>query len=312
VTLPRKIPVAVHSRLDPDGIVESLATFGVVLIDRGGFGQAELNRLRALARTYFEQPDRVKRSDAMSNHGAAWRGWFGVGDELTSGQPDAKEGFYFGSDLPAHDPRVVCGRPMHGPNPEPTGVPELRAAVEDWMSLATSIGLDVLSAVAMGLGLPGHWFASNWCRDPTVLFRIFRYPAAGDSAEVSEGVGPHTDYGLLTVLAHDGVPGLEVEIDGSWVAMPSDPELLIVNAGDMLERATAGRLRSTVHRVVSPERHRYSFPLFLDPAWDAVVQPLPGFDLEPLDEPGTYGSYLLDKVSRVFPELFRDQFGTGR
>ena len=93
MTLPRKIPVAVHGQLDPDGIVESLATFGVVLIDRAGFGQSELDRLRALARTYFEQPDQVKRSDAMSNHGAARRGWFGVGDELTSGQPDVKEGF---------------------------------------------------------------------------------------------------------------------------------------------------------------------------------------------------------------------------
>lgn len=312
MTLPRKIPVVTLARLDPGEIVESLETCGVVVVDRSGTGQAEFDRLCALARTYFEQPDDVKRSNAMSRYGSAWRGWFGVGDELTAGHPDAKEGLYFGSDLTNDEPGVVARRPMHGANPEPTGVPELREAVADWMKVATAIGLDLLSAVALGLGLHGDWFTENWCAEPTLLFRIFRYPGVDASAEASQGVGRHTDYGLLTVLANDGVPGLEVEIDGDWVAMPSDPHLLVVNVGDMLERATAGRLRSAPHRVVSSTRDRYSFPLFVDPGWDTVVQPLPGFDAVPLDDPVRYGDYLLDKVSRVFPELFRDQFGTGR
>ncbi len=312
MTLPRKIPVVALDRLDPDEIVEALSTAGVLLLDRGEVGAEEFDRLVALSREYFEQAESVKRADVMSHHGSAWRGWFGVGDELTSGQPDGKEGFYFGTDLRADDPRVLAGLPLHGTNPYPSGVPELRDAVAQWMEVATSIGGTVLAAVAKGLGLGADWFAAHWCVDPIVLFRIFHYPPAGDSAEATNGVGPHTDYGLLTLLAHDGVPGLEVEIAGEWVPVVAESRMVVVNVGDMLERATAGRLRSTLHRVTTPESDRYSFPLFLDPGWDAVVQPLPGFDLEPLDEPGTYGTYLLDKVSRVFPELFRDQFGTGR
>lgn len=304
MTLPRKIPVAALDRLDPGEIVAALSTTGVLLLDRGEVGNEELDRLVTLSRKYFSQTDSVKRTDAMWHHGSAWRGWFGVGDELTAGVPDGKEGFYFGADLRADDPRVLAGRPLHGANPQPSGVPELRDAVHEWMEIATSIGLTVLRAVAHGLDLDADGFTDRWCRDPVVLFRIFHYPPAGASAEATGGVGPHTDYGLLTLLAHDGVPGLEVEIAGEWVPVTAETNLLVVNVGDMLERATAGRLRSTRHRVTTPEVDRYSFPLFLDPGWDAVV--------EPLDEPGTYGAYLLDKVSRVFPELFRDQFGTGR
>jgi polar amino acid transport system ATP-binding protein len=92
----------------------------------------------------------------------------------------------------------------------------------------------------------------------------------------------------------------------------------VVNLGDMLERMTGGRYRSTPHRVHNTTRDRLSFPLFLDPAWDADVLPVPGLGGDrdtPSDRwdgasvhewSGTYGDYLLTKVGRVFPEL-RDE-----
>jgi len=130
-------------------------------------------------------------------------------------------------------------------------------------------------------------------------------------------VREHTDYGLVTVLAHDGTDGLEVHTPDGWVGAPTEPERFIVNVGDMLERLTGGRYRSTPHRVRNTSAHdRYSFPLFLDPSWDVEVVPLP---LDPMsagpgrtrwdgDDPlawtGTYGEYLTSRVAKVFPALF--------
>jgi isopenicillin N synthase-like dioxygenase len=133
-------------------------------------------------------------------------------------------------------------------------------------------------------------------------------------------VAEHTDYGLLTLLVQDDTGGLEVRVDDEWVQVPPVPDAIVCNLGDMLERVTGGRFRSTPHRVRLPDRDRYSFPLFLDPSWDAELQPLPG--CEPTERAlaeaaagrwdgrsvfefrGTYGEYLLKKVSAVFPELF--------
>ncbi len=258
----------------------------------------------------------------MGRFGRTWRGWFGVGGELTSGRPDGKEGWYFGTDLPVGDPRVRAGLPLHGPNPVPTGVPELGAAVADWMGFATGVGHTVLAAVAEGLGLAADWFRQGWCADPVVLFRIFRYPPVSDVVD-GVGVQQHTDYGLLTVLAHDGTPGLQASVADAWIDVPSDPSLLVVNIGDMLERATGGFLRSTLHRVRSQPTERFSFPLFLDPGWEVTVDQLPldtdrfppsthavdRWDgVDPLSDElftgnRTYGEYLTRKVSRVFPDL---------
>ncbi|GGE14313.1 hypothetical protein GCM10011529_20870 [Polymorphobacter glacialis] len=106
------------------------------------------------------------------------------------------------------------------------------------------------------------------------MFRIFRYPPG----ETGFGVGEHTDYGLLTLLAQDQHGGLEIRTPTGWLSAPPIPGALIVNIGDMLDRLTGGVWRSTPHRVVNNSGHeRLSWPLFFDPAFDAVVEPLPGF-----------------------------------
>ena len=130
------------------------------------------------------------------------------------------------------------------------------------------------------------------------------------------------------MLVTDDTGGLEVRVGDDWVAVDADPAAIVCNLGDMMERVTDGRFRSTPHRVAQPTRHRYSFPLFLDPAWDAELTTLPppsgaaapdttrpsglptrwdGAD--PLEVRGPYGEYLLAKVAKVFPELFDDEIG---
>jgi isopenicillin N synthase-like dioxygenase len=280
-------------------------------------------RLDASAREFFALGDREKAEIAMARGGRAWRGWFPVGGELTSGEPDQKEGIYFGLELGRDDARVRAGVPLHGPNLFPRRPETLRDAVLQYMDELTRVGHALMRGVALALGLPADWFARDLTSDPTILFRIFHYPATAvaptPKATGAWGVREHTDYGLLTILLQDGTGGLQVRSRRGWVDVPPDPDAFVCNIGDMLERMTAGRYRSTPHRVRNTsDRSRLSFPFFFDPGWDAMVRPVPrvGGHASSAAEPahrwdganvhdltGTYGDYLLAKVTKVFPGL---------
>jgi isopenicillin N synthase-like dioxygenase len=285
-------------------------------------------RLDASAREFFALGDDEKAEIAMARGGRAWRGWFPVGGELTSGLPDQKEGIYFGQELGPADARVRAGVPLHGPNLFPRRPDALRDAVLQYMDALTRVGHAVMRGIALALGLREDWFAQNLTSDPTILFRIFHYPAAANAsaAEVDAtwGVREHTDYGLLTILLQDDTGGLQVRSRSGWVDVPPQPDAFVCNIGDMLERMTGGRYRSTPHRVRNrSDRGRLSFPFFFDPSWDAVVRAVPASGgnapsesapSEAAPEPrgdgssvhdlsGTYGDYLLAKVAKVFPAL---------
>ena len=312
-----EVPIVdISDRDAPARIDAACRSFGFFALAGHGVATAQREELIAAARRFFALPAEVKAEVSLARGGRAWRGWFPLGDELTSGVPDLKEGYYFGRELPPDD------RPLHGPNLWPDAVPELAAAVTGWMGAMEALGQRVLEAMAVGLGLGEDWFRTHLAANPTTLFRIFAYPPhppeLRDRAD-RWGVAEHTDYGLLTLLTHDGTPGLEVHVDGRWSAVPHDPDLIVCNLGDMLDRLTAGAYRSTPHRVRNEATHdRISLPFFLDPSWDARIEPLPvppsasraerdRWDHVDLPEfTGTYGDWLLAKVSKVFPALAAD------
>jgi isopenicillin N synthase-like dioxygenase len=290
--------------------------FGFFYIVGHGIDLRAIDRLVALSRVFFQQDEETKQRIRMSRGGRAWRGYFPVGGELTSGHPDLKEGIYFGEELPQADPRVRAGTPLHGENLFPD-LPGFRDAVLEYMTELTGLSHNLMSAVARGLLLEDHYFFDHYTANPTKLFRVFNYPPSQQSGF---GVGEHTDYGLLTLLYQDEIGGLQVRYESAWIDVPYVPGSFVVNVGDMLERLTSGRYTSALHRVVnrSPQP-RISMPFFFDPSFDALLEPIPGvnslrsrrgrpdrwdgFDLEELH--GTYGDYLLGKVAKVFPDLGR-------
>jgi isopenicillin N synthase-like dioxygenase len=287
---------AASAAVDADRACREVGFFYVV-----GHGVDEhlQQRLEDDAWSFFRRPDDEKRTIAMARGGRAWRGWFPVGGELTSGVPDRKEGIYFGAERPP------SGRPLEGPNLFPADG-GLRDVVLEWLDAMTALGhrLARLVGIDPALLVP----------EPTILFRIFHYPPGGD-AEGEWGVGEHTDYGLLTILRQDATAGLQVRArDGSWLDAPPLPGSFVVNIGDMLERLTGGAYRSTPHRVRNTSSvGRLSFPFFFDPSWTAHV-PVPegalppeqrwdGADVLAGESVGAYGDYLVAKVSKVFPAL---------
>ena len=290
--------------------------FGFFYIRGHGVAEDLQTRLDSLARQVFALPTEHKAEIAMPHGGRAWRGWVPLEGELTSGKADRKEGIYFGAELSPDDPRVAAGTPLHGPNLFPAQVPELRPVVLAYLDAMTALGHALVRGIGLGLGLDGDWFDRRLTADPLVLFRIFRYPPADGRVDPTWGVAEHTDYGLVTMLLQDAAGGLQVHAPSGWIDAPPLPGTLVCNLGDMLERMTGGRYRSTPHRVrnISGE-DRLSFPFFFDPAWDAEVLPVP-LDGEGVAEArarwdgedvfafeGTYGEYLLGKVGKVFPDL---------
>jgi isopenicillin N synthase-like dioxygenase len=284
-----------------------------------GVDESMCQRLEALSREFFAQSEPHKMQIAMSRGGRAWRGYFPVGRELTSGKPDRKEGLYFGAELPLDHPAVRARTPLHGPNLFPD-IPRFRETVLRYLESLTALGHALMSGISLGLGLDEHYFQQRYYRDPLVLFRIFNYPhSSAPRTDAPEwGVGEHTDYGLLTILRQDDTGGLQVKSRSRWIDAPPIAGSFLCNIGDMLERLTRGIYRSTPHRVINTSsRDRLSFPFFFDPSFDARMLPVEGLSSEAITDDsadrwdhatvhgfsGTYGDYLLGKVAKVFPEL---------
>ena len=297
--------------------------FGFFYITGHGVAEALQRRLEALSEAFFARPVEEKMAIRMALGGRAWRGYFPVGEELTSGKPDLKEGIYFGAELPEDDPRVKAGLPMHGRNLFPPGVPAFREVVLQYMEALTQVGHRLMTGLALSLGLEADYFASRYTTAPLTLFRIFHYPPspAGQDAETQWGVGEHTDYGVLTILKQDSTGGLQIRTKSKWIEAPYIPNTFICNIGDMLDRMTGGYYRSTPHRVRNVSgRGRLSYPFFFDPNFDVRIEPIDmGNVARPADAgeerwdgasvhefEGTYGDYILGKVSKVFPQLRRD------
>jgi isopenicillin N synthase-like dioxygenase len=302
----RVLPVFDLETMDPVPLGEACEQFGFFYV-RDGVDTTELS---SVTRSFFARPLDEKLQFAMAKGGRAWRGYFPLGGELTSGVPDLKEGLYFGDELGPDDARFAW--PMHGANLFPEG---MRDVVTSHMRAQERVGQRILRSLALALGLEASHFATHLTYRPTNLFRIFHYPAGNDA---SWGVGEHTDYGLLTLLVQDDRGGLEVKTREGWIAAPPLPGTIVCNLGDMLDRLTGGRFRSTPHRVRNVSgASRYSWPFFLDPAFDAQVAPLPTARVRPVEIDaaerwdrasvhtleGTYGEYLLSKVAKVFPTL---------
>ncbi len=285
-------------------IGEACRRFGFFYV-LGDIDAGLIEELDAVARSFFAQPAEEKMAIAMAKGGRAWRGYFPLHGELTSGVPDEKEGLYFGAE------READGRRLVGPNLFASE--GMRDVVLAYLDAMTELGHRLTENIAASLSLPRDYFRARYTDDPLILFRIFHYPPLPRPDVWS--VGAHADYGLLTILLQDDVGGLEVKGPDGWTPVPPIPGTFVVNLGDMLDRLTGGLYRSTLHRVQNPSnRSRLSFPFFFDPSLDAVIEPLPGTAV--LDDEhtrwdqqsvrafeGTYGDYLVRKIERVFPSL---------
>jgi len=303
-----------------NAIGEACIQHGFFYISGHGVNSDLLRQLEEYSRQFFDLNHKEKMRIHMSKGGSAWRGYFPVGEELTSGKPDIKEGVYFGQELDDDDARVRLQIPFHGSNLFPESIPGFKEVVLEYMDALTDLGHRLMRGISLSLGLDGNHFNSLYTADPFVLFRIFHYPAIKSTGTTADnwGVGEHTDYGVLTILKQDDNGGLQVRSDDRWIDAPPVPGTFVCNIGDMLDRMTGGLYRSTPHRVRNVSgKNRMSWPFFFDPGFNRNIRPLElpfahtiaddridRWDKESVhDFDGTYGEYLTRKVSKVFPDL---------
>lgn len=192
--------------------------------------------------------------------------------------PDLKETFNVGPVDPP--PRVVeemddpDERAVYSPNLWPPALPELRPAIERYYRTLAELSATLMNAFAVGLGRDDGGFDALIDRHGSAL-RLAHYPALDRPAGPGRyRAGAHTDYGTLTILDLDDEPGLQVESStGDWIDVAAVPEAFVVNLGDLMQRWTRNRWRSTMHRVVvtDPTRRRLTIPFFHNANWDAEV-----------------------------------------
>src|SRR5439155_13136164 len=186
-------------------IGQACRDYGFFYVVNHGVDDDLQKQLEKVSRQFFAQDLQTKLEIQMSLGGKAWRGYFPVGVELTSGKPDLKEGIYFGAELGEQHPFVKAGTPLHGSNLFPSNIPGFREIVLQYMAAMSRLGHALVAGISLSLGLEESYFADHYTADPLILFRIFNYPAPPSNAEAesSLGVGEHTDYGLLTILRQD-------------------------------------------------------------------------------------------------------------
>ena len=187
-----------------------------------------------------------------------------------------------------------------------------------WAGLMSTVGAELLSAIAVALHLPEDYFAEPFEGSPAWMAKLVHYVGGVVQGAGSQGVGAHADYGFVTLLLQDEVGGLEVLPHSAteWVPVTPIPGALVVNLGEMLEVATEGYLAATIHRVTAPAPgvDRYAIPFFWSPRLDAVIEPVPlAEDLKAAarglsDDPenpmlSSYGSNMLKGRLRAHPDV---------
>ncbi|GLR09365.1 2-oxobutyrate oxidase [Mixta theicola] len=238
------------------------------------------DNVQRVARAFFALPQDEKLKVKMANS-PHFRGYNLAGVEITRSKPDFREQFDIGAEreaLPVTADSPTWQR-MQGPNQWPDALPELQIVITHWQQKMTQVALELLRAFAEALHLPRHAFDNLYGDYPNEHIKLIRYPGRADS-ESRQGVGAHKDSGFLTLLLQDDRPGLKVEVTpDNWIAASPLPGSFVVNIGELLELATNGYLRATVHRVVSPQaaNERLSIAFFLGAQLDMVVPvyPLP-------------------------------------
>jgi isopenicillin N synthase-like dioxygenase len=237
-------------------------------------------RLYTIIKKFYALPDTVKQRYEIAGL-AGQRGYIGKGKEHAKGRNtgDLKEFYHVGQEVLDNDPIKV----EYPDNVWPQELPEFKEIALDVYKRLEKTGVQMLRAIALYLNLPENYFDDKIHHGNSILRPIHYFPIEDPDSVPADAVraAEHGDINLITLLMGASADGLQVlRRDGKWIPITALPEQLVVNVGDMLERLTNKKLKSTIHRVVNPPRHlmntpRYSIPFFMHPRSEMSLAALP-------------------------------------
>ncbi len=295
-----------------EAIDRACREIGFFMVVGHGVDARLISELHRAALAFFDLPLEDRLAVAMPEPGYPY-GYSPVQAEAlnrslgSDAPPDLKETFNVGPIDPPPRPLGEMDDPderaVYAPNLWPSALPGLRSTIEDYYRAMASLSATLMEAFAVALGLPDDAFAGYIDRHGSAV-RLAHYPDLG--VEPSAGslrAGAHTDYGTLTVLWTDGAPGLQVEaVDGRWIDVEPVDGGLIVNLGDLMQRWTNDRWRSTMHRVVPlGSGRRLSIPFFHNANWDARIECIVDDGASARYPPTTAGHHLMEKFRSTQP-----------
>jgi isopenicillin N synthase-like dioxygenase len=267
-------------RADPAGFAramgESYERYGFAIVADHGLDPALIARAQQATKDFFALPEAVKRRYHVQD-GAGQRGYVPFGMEAAKGadKVDLKEFWHVGRELPEGHRY----RPMMPHNLWPSETPTFREDVYALYTALDALGQELLLSIATFLDLPSDYFAKA-TRDGNSVLRLLHYPPTPPQPEGVRAEA-HEDINTITLLLGAEEAGLQLLTrEGEWLDVNPPEGALVVNIGDMLQRLTNHKLRSTTHRVVNPAPERahlprYSIPFFLHFAPDFLIETLP-------------------------------------
>ncbi len=274
---------------------------GFIYIKGHGIPDSAIEAARSSALEFFRSGDGDKERVRVSDK---HRGWIGMGGAKMQDDAaaDLKESFIWGwQDEGGQTPE---DHPLRGPNQWPEFLPQLQRNAMAYFRHAHDVAHHLMRGFALGLDLPEEFFLRTTTRPLSRASFVYYPPQPQDLGSDRFGVGPHTDFGVLTVLCQDSVGGLQVQdINGDWITAPPIDGTLIVNVADLLARWTDGAYKSTPHRVVNRSgQERLSLVLAYDPDPETMIDARDVFgpDHQTENEPITCGDYLIWRFGRAF------------
>ncbi|MEO9821063.1 MAG: 2-oxoglutarate and iron-dependent oxygenase domain-containing protein [Paracoccaceae bacterium] len=292
-------------------IYDAATEVGFFYISGHGIAQDVIDQAFRVTADFFALPEAQKSTAAVNQH---QRGWMAQGMSRLSGSKthDLKEVFFWGAETALDDPDLLAAKPLVAANQWPDAVfPRLRTDITPYYDAVCDVAQQIMSALALSLDQPRDLFTPAY-QKPLARGQLVYYPPSTDEDEAEErfGVAPHTDFGVLTFLLQDNSGGLQVCLrSGEWVAAPPIPGTLVCNIGDLLQRWSNDRFRSTLHRVINRSKGaRYSIPIFFDPQSDCVVDPkdLGVPENQSKYEPITAGAYIMGRNKQSFSQYKDD------
>jgi len=274
---------------------------GFIYVKGHGIQEANIKAAHASALAFFRHSTSDKSTVTVS---PKHRGWLGQGGAVMAdgGKTDLKESFIWGAE--DADGNTEEDHPLRGNNRWPAFVPELQRHAMNYFRQAHEVALHLMRGFALGLKLEEEYFLHSNSA-PLSRASFVYYPSQSENLGTQQfGAGPHTDFGVLTILCQDAVGGLQIEgIDGEWIEAPPIEGSLVINVGDLLSRWTDGVYRSTKHRVInSSGRERLSLVLAYDPDPNTMIDARNIFGPEhrAAEEPITCGDYLIWRFEKAF------------